>query len=184
MARIFIVWSSTEGQTRRIVQAVEHDLKKAGNQLETINADDPPRGWIFSKADAVLVAASIHRGRYTEGLRKVLRQQSGRFATLPTAFASVSLSAARPETQAEAEGYIAKLLEETGWKPALTVSLAGALRYPEYPFFKRWMMKNIAKKGGLPTDTSQVHEFTDWERVHKLAAEVAELAGAGVLQPA
>ncbi len=184
MASIFILWSSTEGQTRRIVQTIEKELKQAGHKLETINADAPPRSWIFSKADALLVAASIHRGQYTEGLRNILKQQSSRFGALPAAFASVSLSAAKPETQQEAEEYMAKLLEETGWKPALTVSLAGALRYPEYSFFKRWTLKNIAKKSGLPTDTSQVHEFTDWERVHKLAEQVAELATAGALQPA
>ncbi len=184
MASIFILWSSTEGQTRRIVQAIEQDLRKGGHKIETINADAPPRSWIFSKADALLVAASIHRGQYTEGLRKVLKQQSNRFGALPAAFASVSLSAAKPETQPEAESYMAKLLEETGWKPALTVSLAGALRYPEYSFFKRRMMKSIAQKGGLPTDTSQVHEFTDWARVHLLAQEVAELAAAGTLQHA
>ncbi len=184
MANIFILWSSTEGQTRRIVQAIEQDLRKGGHKLETINADAPPRSWIFSKADALLVAASIHRGQYTDGLRKILKQQSHRFGALPAAFASVSLSAAKPETQAEAESYMAKLLEETGWKPAVTVSLAGALRYPEYSFFKRRMLKSIAKKGGLPTDTSQVHEFTDWARVHRLAEEVAELATAGTLQHA
>jgi len=184
MARIFIVWSSTEGQTRRIVQTIEHEIKKAGHQLETINADEPPRGWIFSKADAVLVAASVHDGKYTDGIRRLLKQQSARLAGVPAAFASVSLSGADPAKQQEAEGYIAALLEETGWNPALTVSLGGALRYPEYSFYKRWTMKRIAQKGGFPTDTSKVHEFTDWDRVRTLAAEMVELATAGTLQHA
>ncbi len=184
MASILILWSSTEGQTRRIVQAVEQELRRGGHKLETINVDAPPRSWIVSKADALLVAASIHRGHYTEGLRGVLKKQGGRFEALPSAFVSVSLSAAKPETQAEADGYIAALLAETGFKPALTFSLAGALRYPEYPFLKRWMMKKIARKGGLPTDTSRVHEFTDWDRVREIAARLAELATAGALQHA
>ncbi len=184
MASILILWSSTEGQTRRIVQGIEKELRKGGHKLETINVDAPPRSWIVSKADALLVAASIHRGHYTDGLRGILKKQSSRFAGLPAAFVSVSLSAARPETRAEAEGYIAALLEETGFKPALTFSLAGALRYPEYPFLKRWMLKKIAKKAGLPTDTSKVHEFTDWEQVPAVAAQVVELASAAALQPA
>ncbi len=179
MASFLILWSSTEGQTRRIVQSIEQELRKGRHKLETVNVDAPPRSWIFSKADALLVAASIHRGRYTEGLRKILKQQSGRVAALPSVFVSVSLSAARPETRSEADGYIAALLEETGFKPSRTISLAGALRYPEYSFFKRRMMKSIAGKGGLPTDTSQVHEFTDWERVRAIAGELVELAGAG-----
>lgn len=184
MARIFIVWSSTEGQTRRIVQAIEGQIREAGHQLETMNADDPPRGWIFSKADAVLVAASIHMGHYTEGLRHVLKQQGQRMAALPSAFLSVCLSAADPAKQADADGYVEKLIAETGWQPSIVMSVGGALRYPEYSFFKRWMIRKIAAKGGLPTDTSQVHEFTDWDKVREFGAQVIELATARAGQPA
>jgi len=184
MANIFILWSSTEGQTRRIVQVMEQELRKGGHRLETINADAPPRGWIVSKADAVLVAASVHRGQYSAGLRKQLKLQSARLSKLPSLFITVCLSAARPETEQEAEGYAAKLLAEIGWQPTRSACLGGALRYPEYPLLKRWMMKRIAKQQGLPTDTSKVHEFTDWERVRSLAAEMAELARASELQHA
>ena len=184
MARIFIVWSSAEGQTRRIVQAIEQQIREAGHKLETMNADDPPRGWIFSKPDAVLVAASIHAGRYTDGLRRLLKQQHERLAALPTAFLSVCLGAADPAKQHEANGYIEQLVRETDWHPTITASVAGALRYPEYSFLKRWMIKKIAAKGGLPTDTSQVHEFTDWEQVRAFGARVIELATAGALQHA
>ncbi len=184
MARVLIVWSSREGQTRRIVQSIEDRIREAGLQLETVNADDPPRGWIFSKADAVLVAASIHIGRYTAGLRELLKKDSGRLSALPSAFLSVCLSAADPAKHSEAEGYLEQLVADTGWKPTITASIAGALRYPEYSFPKRWMMKKIAAQGGLPTDTSQVHEFTDWEEVRAFADRVVELATAGVPQHA
>ncbi len=184
MARVLIVSSSREGQTRRIVQSIEDRIRKAGHQLETVNADDLPRGWIFSKADAVLVAASIHIGRYTAGLRELLKKDSGRLSALPSAFLSVCLSAADPAKKSEAEGYIEQLVADTGWKPTITASIAGALRYPEYSFPKRWMMQKIAAKGGLPTDTSRVHEFTDWEEVRAFADRVMELATGGVPQHA
>ncbi len=175
MARIFIVWSSREGQTRRIVQAVEEQIREAGHEVETLNADDPPRGWIFSGADAVLVAASIHTGRYSERLHQFLKEQGGRMAALPSAFLSVCLSAADPARQADAAGYIDKLITETGWTPTVSASVAGALRYPEYSFLKRWMMKKIAGQGGLPTDTSRVHEFTDWAQVRAFTARLIQL---------
>ena len=39
---------------------------------------------------------------------------------------------------------------------------AGALKYVEYDYFKRWMMKRIAEEEDGPTDTSRDHELTDW----------------------
>lgn len=184
MARIFIIWSSTEGQTRRIVQVMEKDIRDAGHKLETLNADDPPRGWIFSKADAVLVAASVHAGKHSDGLVRLLKQHHARLTAVPSALLSVSLSAADPTKQEEADRYVAELLAAVDWKPSVTATVGGALRYPEYPFFKRFMLKRIAQKAGMPTDTSRVHEFTDWERVHTFTARLLELTAAAELQPA
>ena len=41
--------------------------------------------------------------------------------------------------------------------------VAGAFRYTEYDFFKRWALKYIAWHKGAPTDTSRDYELTDWE---------------------
>jgi menaquinone-dependent protoporphyrinogen oxidase len=43
--------------------------------------------------------------------------------------------------------------------------VAGAFRYTEYDFFKRWAMKLIAREHGQPTDTSKDYELTDWSRL-------------------
>ena len=38
----------------------------------------------------------------------------------------------------------------------------GALRYPQYDFLKRLLMKHIAYREGGPTDVTKDHEFTNW----------------------
>ena len=39
---------------------------------------------------------------------------------------------------------------------------AGALRYTDYDFFKRWMAKRLASKRGAPVETDRDFELTDW----------------------
>jgi menaquinone-dependent protoporphyrinogen oxidase len=56
-----------------------------------------------------------------------------------------------------------------GWQPPLTASFAGALKYTQYSWLKRELMKHIAKKEGGATDTSQDHEYTDWNHVRDFA---------------
>lgn len=175
MANIFILWSGPWGQTRRVVQAIEQHTRKAGFRLEVVDADNPPRGWIFSKADGVLVVAALQGDRYSPKLTSLLKQQAARLATTPSAFVSVSLPAAVPDKQDMARGYMTALLEEVGWQPALQLSAAAALRYPEYSFFLRRKLKGWAKELGLPTDTSQSYEFTDWEQVREFAGQFMEL---------
>jgi hypothetical protein len=43
-----------------------------------------------------------------------------------------------------------------------------ALAYPRYGTILRWIMKRIALREGTPTDTSRVHELTDWRALEKV----------------
>jgi len=52
--------------------------------------------------------------------------------------------------------------------------IAGALKYTQYNFFIKWVMKGIARKEGGSTDTSRDHEYTDWEQVTAYARRLAE----------
>jgi menaquinone-dependent protoporphyrinogen oxidase len=51
---------------------------------------------------------------------------------------------------------------------------AGALKYLEYDFFKRALMRQIARKEGASVDTSRDHEFTDWEALDAFVQEFAD----------
>ena len=83
---------------------------------------------------------------------------------IPTAFVSVSLAAALKDEQSRAElrEVVEVFYRETGWTPAITRHVAGALRYSQYDYFKRLIMKMIAKHQGGDTDASRDHEYTDW----------------------
>jgi menaquinone-dependent protoporphyrinogen oxidase len=55
----------------------------------------------------------------------------------------------------------------------MTTQIAGALKYTQYDFFKRLIMKMIAKREGQTTDTSKDYEYTDWNAVKKFTLEFA-----------
>ncbi|MGZ8407278.1 MAG: flavodoxin domain-containing protein, partial [Caulobacteraceae bacterium] len=52
---------------------------------------------------------------------------------------------------------------ETGWKPAAVHHVAGAFRFTQYDFFKRMMMKKIAREKGVNVDAKHDLELTDWD---------------------
>jgi menaquinone-dependent protoporphyrinogen oxidase len=47
------------------------------------------------------------------------------------------------------------------------------LKYTQYDFFKRLIMKMISKREGRTTDTSQDYEYTDWNAVKKFVNDFA-----------
>nr|WP_237394006.1 flavodoxin domain-containing protein [Pseudarthrobacter sp. ATCC 49987] len=71
-----------------------------------------------------------------------------------------------------AEGYVAKFEEETGWRPAHVGLFAGALLYTHYGFIKKRVMKKIASdKGSLDTDTSRDYVYTEWDGVQRFTED-------------
>lgn len=172
---VIIVYASVEGQTRKIarnvagaVQSLEHDV----SIFDSADIEDVDLGL----ADAVIVAAPVHIGDYPAAVTHWMAENAAALNGLPTAFVSVSLSAASTfeEEKRELDQLTQEALARTGWKPKAIHYAAGALRYTKYDYFKRLLMRYISAKEGGDTDTSQDHEYTDWDA---LAAFVREFLG-------
>ena len=175
---ILILFGSKHGQTARIARRLEASLRERGFQVDLV-ADDAIRDDLLPERYAAVVLASpVHFGRHRRALVSFARRHAAALARVPGAFVSVSGAAmtARPEDVEEANGYLADFAVRTGWDPVHAVALAGSVRYTAYNPLMRWVMKRISASRGLSTDTSRDHEYTDWARVDRLAAEVAEMA--------
>ncbi|MGY6661025.1 MAG: flavodoxin domain-containing protein [Glycocaulis sp.] len=164
MRRILMAYATTEGQTRKIAQAVADSVKRLGEEAVLVDLAAVPKALDPAEFDAVFVAASLHAGRYQSAARHFVKSNADKLAARPTAFISVSLSAAAGEhSDAEsAEACTRKFLHEAGWTPKAIHQAAGALRFTQYDFFKRWIMKQIAKSQGHAASGDDV-EFTDWQ---------------------
>ncbi|MGI9493166.1 MAG: flavodoxin domain-containing protein [Geminicoccaceae bacterium] len=164
--KILIAYGSTEGQTRKIALRAGEHLRARHHDVEVIDFADLPEEFDILAFDAAIIAASVHQWQHqTEMVDFVIEHKDWLDQRL-TAFISVSLSAAFEEDKAEAELYIDQFIDETGWRPQHALSLAGALRYKEYDFMRRWVMRFMASAKGASTDTTKDHEYTDWEKLN------------------
>ncbi len=165
--RILIVYASHYGQTAKIAQYMADRLRATGASVSLSSVNDIPRLIPPATYDGVIVGASINYGRHQRSIRRFARTNRDELQRIPSAFYSVSGAECSPEEaqRAEARRYIANFLRETGWQPAMTESIAGAMPYTRYSPMMRWIIKRIPQKEGGPADTTRDYEYTDWDQV-------------------
>jgi menaquinone-dependent protoporphyrinogen oxidase len=172
-----VLFATGEGQTRKIARRIASVLHDLGLDSCAIDVTGPNASDIdWTHVRGAVVGASIHVGKHQKAAERFVRAHAAALSGVPSAFFSVSLSAAsKNATEVEAAAHLAaKFPAACGWSPVRIASVAGRLAYREYGFFIRWVMKRIAKKEGGPTDTSRDHELTNWEEVDALARDMAK----------
>ena len=184
MSRILVLYASTHGHTSRIAAGVGRALERAGAGVE-LRAVERGDDVAPQRYDAVVVGASIHAGRHQKQIVNWARRNAASLNTMPSAFFSVSLTAAEDTEEAPAtvQRLIDEFVESTGWTPKLTRSFAGALQYLEYGFATRQLMKLISRRAGHPTDSHRDYDFTDWDAVERFGAECAALLPVAAVSP-
>ncbi len=171
MAQVLIVYGTTEGQTAKIAQHIADAGRRHGHGVDVVHAPDIDGEADPGVYDAAIVGASVHEGHYQKAVGHFVDRHRDWLAARPSAFFSVSLGvqSKNPEDVAHVQQIISDFLAEHGWAPATTASFAGALKYTQYNWLKRMVMKQIAKSEGGATDTSQDYEYTDWNQVDGFA---------------
>jgi menaquinone-dependent protoporphyrinogen oxidase len=173
MVKVLIAYGTLEGQTARIAEYMADVIRGLGSEAYPIDVDHsggPDPG----EFDAVIVGASVHLGKYENYVRRFVREHRDTLERLPSAFFSVSLTAHETSDEAgkELAGCVERFVQETGWRSSKVAHFAGALLYTRYGFFKRWIMKKIARDKGSPDlDTSRDYVYTDWDEVKRFAEE-------------
>jgi menaquinone-dependent protoporphyrinogen oxidase len=101
---------------------------------------------------------------------------------MPSAFVSVSLTAAEDddELRAETRRMIDEFVEDTGWTPDVQLAAAGAFQFSKYNPFERLIMRLIARQHDVAIDPHEDRELTDWNAVDSFAREFLTRARRGV----
>jgi menaquinone-dependent protoporphyrinogen oxidase len=164
--RVGVIYGTTEGHTRKVGAHVARIARAEGavaEVLEDVAAAPLQEG----RWDAVIVGASVHQGHHQTSTTALVKANLGALERLPSAFLSVSLSAAvaHPVHQREAQGYIDAFLADTAWRPWATLSVAGALRHAEYDYFKRLVLELLGYQLGGGTVSQRDVVYTDWEQL-------------------
>lgn len=167
--RILIAYATSYGQTAKIAGRMADLLMASGEAVTLVNAGNHPRDIRAGEFDGVIIGGSIIGGRHQRALVRFVRAHRALLNALPSAFFSVSGSAASQlETErAKARQLVHAFLDLTGWHPALTETIGGAMAYTKYNRFLRWVVKRASRAAGGPTDTSRDHEVTDWSQVER-----------------
>ncbi|MEO1244233.1 MAG: flavodoxin domain-containing protein [Pseudomonadota bacterium] len=173
MAAILIVFSTREGQTKRIAERIARELGDLGHTTMLRKAGHGDRIRKPDAFDAVIVAASVHAGKHGRDVRGFVARHLAILDKKPSAFLSVSLSAAastiegRTAARTQAEQFLATVR----WAPDLLELTAGALRYSRFSRPWRWVLRFAQRRfaqdlarSGWP-ELTQDKEYTDWERL-------------------
>lgn len=168
-----IIYGSQEGQTQKIAEHIAGILQHKGQQVTTFPVKQLPADLTLDNYDAAILGGSIHSGKYPGHLKKFVTTYRDWLNKVPSAFFTVcmAINSQQTESQQAAVKYGTDFLAQTGWQPTLTATFAGAVRYTEYNFITRYIMKRISAKEGESTDTSRDHEYTDWAVVERFAED-------------
>ena len=172
--KILLAYHSGEGQTTKVAERIASGLREGDVTVEVAVAEDAPSPDGF---DGVVVGDSIHAGRHSRQLTRYLTSHAGELNEKPLALFQVSLTSASGDEQhtATAHELVQGLIDAAGVEPDIVGLFAGALRYTQYGWLKRRIMRKIAAGEGGDVDTSHDYEYTDWDAVDQFAADVVAL---------
>ena len=171
MESTLIIYSSTDGQTKKICSRIQDCLgENIISKLVSINEvteDD------LDKFKRVIIGASIRYGKYKKDLFEFIDSNLDELAQKDNAFFSVNVVARKPEKNTpETNPYMQKFLLETPWIPRKLAVFAGKIDYPKYNFVDKQMIRFIMWMTKGPTNINNTYEFTDWNKVDSFAKEL------------
>lgn len=174
MARLLILYSTTDGHTLKICQRMSQTIEQTGHDCELVAIDEA--GTLDLEAfDKIVIGASIRYGKHSHAVTEFIDSHQRLLEGRPNAFFSVNLVARKPgKNQPENNPYLKKFLKRIDWKPRLLRVFAGKLDYPRYGFVDRTVIRLIMWMTGGPTDPAAVVEYTDWEQVDDFARLIGE----------
>ena len=175
MAKVLILYSTTDGHTVEICNRLQTTIEQAGDSVEIVDLKGDPslEGRDFDK---IVIGASIRYGKHQPVVGDFIKANQATLDAHPNALFSVNVVARKPEKNTpETNPYFQKFLTQIDWEPQNLGVFAGKIDYPSLGPFDRTMIRFIMWMTKGPTDPTQTVEFTDWEKVDEFGQMVAAL---------
>jgi len=175
MANILIVYSTTDGHTRKICERIKQVIEAQAHQVVMLCLDDGLNADVAS-FDKIVIGASIRYGKHQLQVFKFIRENLAELENRPGAFFSVNVVARKAQkNQPETNPYLQKFLTQTAWQPTKLGVFAGKINYPIYTFWDRQVIRFIMWMTKGPTDPQAVVDFTDWQKVDDFGRAAADM---------
>ena len=175
MAKIVIIYSTTDGHTREICFRLQQVIEKLGNQVVLISINDAA-SMALKSFDKIVIGASIRYGKHNPEVYEFIKRNLQVLESKSNAFFSVNVVARKPEkNQPETNPYLKKFLKQISWKPGKLAVFAGKIEYQKYKFWDRFMIRLIMWMTKGPTDPKTNIEFTNWAQVEDFGRIISEM---------
>jgi menaquinone-dependent protoporphyrinogen oxidase len=165
MKSILVAYATTEGHTRKIAEFIAERMRKLGKTVDLVDCATPSAEQVPPIYAGAFICGSVHHQKHQTALAHFVKENLAWLNEVPTAFVSVNLAILHKdaECRAEAKQCADAFLDETALRPSMVRLVAGALKYTQYDFFKRALLRYLVKPGGIDASTSGDTEYTDWD---------------------
>ena len=171
MLKTLIIYSTTDGQTRKICGRIAR-ASDSTDLFKIIPVEETQKENL-SIFDNIIIGASIRYGKHNISVHNFIKKNKNILENKSTAFFTVNVVARKPDkNKPDTNPYMKKFLELSGWKPDKLGVFAGKIDYPKYGFFDKQIIRLIMLITKGPTDTSQTYEFTDWDKVKQFSMNI------------
>ena len=164
MKKNLIIYSTTDGHTKKICNYISKKLEQ--NFRSKIISLDKSENIDLTKYDLIIVGASIRYGKHKPELYSFIHRNLAQLNSIDSAFFSVNAVARKDnKSSTDTNPYMLKFLKSIDWEPKSLEVFAGKIDYSKYKVLDKFMIRFIMWLTNGPTNISNVHEFTDWNRV-------------------
>ena len=175
MAHILIIYSTTDGHTRKICLRLQEIIENQSNQVTLISVDNAT-AIDLRPFDKIVIGASIRYGKHKPEIYQFIRDSAEILDSKSNAFFSVNVVARKAEkNKPETNPYLQKFLKQIAWKPKKLAVFAGKIHYQKYSFRDRAMIRFIMWMTKGPTDPNTNIEFTNWNQVEEFGRLIREM---------
>lgn len=184
MKRVGVFYATKEGHAHKVAERVGAALAERTLDIAVHNVNDVDASAVLTRSDAAVIVGSVHLGKHEPQLVAFVKAHRLQLDAIPAAFLSVcgeqagaeqgSTPEARAKSAANVSAQLQTFIDATGWHPRHVRPVAGAFAFTHYNALVRWVMKRIAKREGLPTDTSRDYDFTNWTALDDFSRSLAE----------
>ena len=172
---ILILYSTTDGHTRRICERLQRVIEVQGHQVTLVDVEAGP-DIDLEPYDKFVIGARIRHGRHSPRVAEFVNRYRKILADRPSAFFSVNIVARKPRrNRPETNPYVRKFLSQVSWHPTQAAVFAGKLDYPKYGFWDRTIIRFIMWITRGPTDPTTVVDFTDWRQVDEFGLVISRM---------
>ena len=175
MAKILIIYSTTDGHTREICQRLRQVIEQQAHRVTLMSIDDEPNV-DMQTFDKIVLGASIRYGKHGKQVYQFIKRNEQILDSKPNAFFSVNVVARKPQkNQPETNPYLKKFLKQISWQPKELAVFAGKIDYQRYRFWDRLMIRLIMWMTKGPTDPKTVVEFTNWKQIETFGRLISNM---------